>query len=248
MTLRSPSSRALQHGDRDDGRDRGADLHRHRDRRAVDRARCTSGPPGSARPAPATSSCTAPTSRRPAAPSRVTLQPGLRLHAEHHDRSGQGNGDRARRRRRWRCPTPTTTTATRSAARPRYLADMQGAFEVTTCGAGRAGRCVRQMSPRAPITWDTLSDPYALLGDIGWSQLPGLLRRPARAGRLRRGDRAGRPGSTRSARPGSTRTTCGVSNTGAWSLFRNDVNNPMTPSAQRHRRRRSAPTPGTTWR
>ncbi|HMG23021.1 MAG TPA: hypothetical protein VK607_16915, partial [Kofleriaceae bacterium] len=51
----------------------------------------------------------------------------------------------------------------------RYLADMQGVFEVVTCGGGRAGRCVRQMSPRAPITWDSLSDPYALLGDVGWS-------------------------------------------------------------------------------
>src|SRR5439155_3535834 len=51
----------------------------------------------------------------------------------------------------------------------RFLADMQGAFEVVACGAGRTGRCVRQMSPRAPITWDSLSDPYALLGDIGWT-------------------------------------------------------------------------------
>jgi hypothetical protein len=51
----------------------------------------------------------------------------------------------------------------------RYVSDQQGAFEVTACGGGRAGRCVRQMTPRAPITWDALSDPYALVGDTGWS-------------------------------------------------------------------------------
>ena len=51
----------------------------------------------------------------------------------------------------------------------RYLMDWQGAFEVAGCGGGRSGRCVRQMSAQAPITWDTLSDPHALLGDLSWS-------------------------------------------------------------------------------
>jgi O-glycosyl hydrolase len=47
----------------------------------------------------------------------------------------------------------------------KYLMDWQGAFETTACG----GTCVRQMSPQKPITWDALSDPHALLGDVGWS-------------------------------------------------------------------------------
>jgi hypothetical protein len=51
----------------------------------------------------------------------------------------------------------------------RYLSDMQGAFEVTACGGGRGGLCVRQMTPRAPIPWNPLTDPYALLGDVGWA-------------------------------------------------------------------------------
>ncbi|WP_370377570.1 ricin-type beta-trefoil lectin domain protein [Catenulispora sp. GAS73] len=51
----------------------------------------------------------------------------------------------------------------------KYLMDWQGSFEVAACGGGRSGQCVRQMSPQAPITWDTLSDPHALLGDVGWS-------------------------------------------------------------------------------
>ena len=50
----------------------------------------------------------------------------------------------------------------------KFLMDMQGAFEITGCGGGRAGQCVRQMSPQAPIFWNGLSDPYALLGDLSW--------------------------------------------------------------------------------
>jgi len=45
----------------------------------------------------------------------------------------------------------------------------QGAFEVAACGGGRSGQCVHQMSAQTPITWDSLSDPHALLGDLSWS-------------------------------------------------------------------------------
>ncbi len=54
-------------------------------------------------------------------------------------------------------------------AEAEYLMDWQGAFEAAACGGGRSGMCVRQMSPQKPITWDALSDPHALLGDVGWS-------------------------------------------------------------------------------
>jgi hypothetical protein len=106
----------------------------------------------------------------------------------------------------------------------RFLADMQGAFEVVTCGGGRAGRCVRQMSPRAPITWDALSDPYALLGDVGWSNYSVssdvLLEQ---AGYV---EIIGRAGTQHAFGPaGLNAYYLRVSNTGAWSLFRNDVNN-----------------------
>jgi len=109
----------------------------------------------------------------------------------------------------------------------RYLADMQGAFEVTTCGAGRAGRCVRQMSPRAPITWDELSDPYALLGDVGWSNYrissDVLLEQ---AGYV---EIIGRAGTQHAFGPaGLNAYYLRVSSTGAWSVFRNNVNNANT--------------------
>jgi O-glycosyl hydrolase len=52
---------------------------------------------------------------------------------------------------------------------PRYLADMDGAFEIVNCGGGRTGQCVRQMAPQQPVVWRTGSrDPSALLGDLGW--------------------------------------------------------------------------------
>jgi hypothetical protein len=51
----------------------------------------------------------------------------------------------------------------------KYLMDWQGSFEVAACGGGRGGECVRQMSAQAPITWDPLTDPHTLLGDLSWS-------------------------------------------------------------------------------
>jgi hypothetical protein len=109
----------------------------------------------------------------------------------------------------------------------RYLADMQGAFEAVGCGGGRTGRCVRQMTPRAPITWDALSDPYALLGDVGWSNYSVssdvLLEQ---AGYV---EIIGRAGTQHAFGPaGLNAYYLRVSNTGAWSVFRNDVNNTNT--------------------
>jgi hypothetical protein len=109
----------------------------------------------------------------------------------------------------------------------KYLADMQGAFEVTACGAGRAGRCVRQMSPRAPITWDDLSDPYALLGDVGWSNYKvssDVLLESAGYAEV-----IGRATWQHAFGPaGLDAYYLRVSNTGAWSVIRNTVDNPMT--------------------
>jgi hypothetical protein len=124
----------------------------------------------------------------------------------------------------------------------RLLSDQQGAFEVATCGGGRAGRCVRQMSPRAPITWDTLSDPYALIGDTTWSNykvsIDALLEQ---AGYV---EVIGRATWQHAFGPaGLDAYYLRVSNTGAWSLLRNDVNNAVTTI-----RSGTAAAPGTgTW-
>ncbi|TMC12078.1 MAG: galactosylceramidase [Chloroflexi bacterium] len=112
-------------------------------------------------------------------------------------------------------------------AEARYLMDQQGAFEVAACAAGRAGRCVQQMSAQAPITWDTLSDPYALLGDLGWSNYAVasdvLLSQPGYV------EVIGRASTQHSFGPaGLDAYYFRVSDTGQWSILRNDTNNTMT--------------------
>jgi hypothetical protein len=51
----------------------------------------------------------------------------------------------------------------------RYLSDQNGSFEIVSCGSGRSGHCVRQMSPTAPINWDSPSNPYTIIGDLSWT-------------------------------------------------------------------------------
>jgi galactosylceramidase len=51
---------------------------------------------------------------------------------------------------------------------PKYLADQDGAFEVTPC-AGRTGHCLTQAITTAPISWGILPKPFTYLGDQGWT-------------------------------------------------------------------------------
>jgi len=52
----------------------------------------------------------------------------------------------------------------------RYVADMQGVFEVRNCLNGRTGRCLQQVTPMKPIVWqaDREIDVYTLAGDTAW--------------------------------------------------------------------------------
>ncbi|MEV6008134.1 ricin-type beta-trefoil lectin domain protein [Streptomyces sp. NPDC051976] len=108
----------------------------------------------------------------------------------------------------------------------KYLSDIQGAFEVTACGGGRSGRCVRQMTPRAPIAWAKLGDPSALLGDTTWSNYQVssdvLLEQAGYA------EIIGRAGWQNYGTAGLDAYYLRLSNTGAWSLLRNDTSNTMT--------------------
>jgi hypothetical protein len=112
----------------------------------------------------------------------------------------------------------------------RYLSDLQGSFEVTTCAAGRAGRCVRQMAPRPPITWASLSDAYTLLGDTNWAtytvSTDVLLESAGYAELL------GRVGTQAPFNPpGLNSYRLRVSNTGAWSIRRTNTSNQVTTLA-----------------
>jgi hypothetical protein len=112
----------------------------------------------------------------------------------------------------------------------KYLMDQQGAFEAVACAAGRSGRCVRQMTPRAPITWTGLSDPYALLGDLSWSNYTvasDVLLEQAGYVEL-----IGRATWQHAFGPaGLDAYYFRVRDTGAWSILRNDTNNSVTTLA-----------------
>ncbi|GGS91407.1 ricin-type beta-trefoil lectin domain protein [Streptomyces cinerochromogenes] len=113
----------------------------------------------------------------------------------------------------------------------KYLMDWQGAFEVAGCGGGRSGKCVRQMSPQKPITWDVLSDPHALLGDVGWSNYTVssdvLLEQSGYAELIGRAN-AQDYSSTGQLNAYHLR----VSDTGAWSIQRSNTNGNVTTLAQ----------------
>ena len=104
---------------------------------------------------------------------------------------------------------------------------MQGAFEITGCGGSRSGRCVRQMTMQAPIPWNPLTNPHALLGDAGWANYKVssdvLLQQPGYVQII------GRATSQRLFDPGALNAYyLRVQNTGAWSLLRNDVSKVVT--------------------
>jgi hypothetical protein len=103
---------------------------------------------------------------------------------------------------------------------PTYLSQQQGAFETVACGGGRGGQCVRQMAPAAPITWDTLANPYTLLGSLGWTDYTvGVDALFEQAGSVQV---MGRVGTQRGFNvSGIDADYLQVSNVGAWSIVRN---------------------------
>jgi hypothetical protein len=123
----------------------------------------------------------------------------------------------------------------------RYLADMDGAYEVVAC-AGRGGRCVRQMSSEAPIAWGTLSDPSALLGDTSWSHY--TLTADALMPQTGYVELQGRVGTQQAHAPAKVNAYfLRVSSAGAWSILKSDTSATLTTLASG-----TAAAPGTnTW-
>ena len=156
----------------------------------------------------------------------VTLQPGFVYTLT--TTTGQGRGTATGPAQSpLTLPYSDTYDGYATGAEAKYVADQQGAFEVAACGAGRSGSCVRQMSAQAPITWDGLSDPYALAGDTTWSNYSVasdvLLERPGYA------EVIGRATWQHSFGPaGLDAYYLRVTDAGAWSLLRNDTSNSMT--------------------
>ncbi len=109
----------------------------------------------------------------------------------------------------------------------KYLMDMEGAFEASACGAGRAGTCVRQASTQQAIPWKTRTDPYALLGNVAWNNYAvsadALLEKPGYASLI---GRAGGQDTGNQAALNAYHFR--VSDTGAWSILRTSTNAQVT--------------------
>ncbi|WP_225851292.1 ricin-type beta-trefoil lectin domain protein [Streptomyces sp. HPF1205] len=113
----------------------------------------------------------------------------------------------------------------------KYLMDWQGAFEVAACGGGRSGMCVRQMSAQAPITWDPLTDPHTLLGDLSWGNYTVssdvMLEKSGYADLLGRANSQSYSGAA-----GLNAYHLRVSDTGAWSILSSNTGGNVTTLAQ----------------
>ncbi len=113
---------------------------------------------------------------------------------------------------------------------PRYLSQQQGAFEVEPCAGGRSGQCVQQQAPVQPIEWDGNSNPYTIGGNLSWGNYTvsaDVLLEQAGAVQL-----IGRAGWQHSFGPaGINDYYLQVSNTGAWSIVRNNTSDSLTTLA-----------------
>jgi hypothetical protein len=116
-------------------------------------------------------------------------------------------------------------------AEAKYLMDWQGAFEATGCGGGRTGQCVRQMSAQAPITWDPLTDPHTLLGDLSWNNYTVssdvLLEKSGYVELMGRASSQSYSGAA-----GLNAYHLRVSDTGAWSILNSNTNGNVSTLAR----------------
>jgi hypothetical protein len=107
---------------------------------------------------------------------------------------------------------------------------MEGAFEVEKCAGGRSGKCVQQEIATAPITWKNraVNNPLAVLGDPGWTNytisVDALLQQPGSVELIGRIKTVLRPTGIQGYR-------LQISDTGGWSLFREDSATATTPLA-----------------
>jgi hypothetical protein len=113
---------------------------------------------------------------------------------------------------------------------PRYLSQMQGAFEAEPCAGGRSGHCVQQQAATRPIEWDGDSNPYTIGGNLSWANYTvaadALL---AQAGSVQL---IGRAGTQHAFGPaGINEYYLQLSNTGAWSIVRNNTSDSLTTLA-----------------
>ena len=113
---------------------------------------------------------------------------------------------------------------------PRYLSQMQGAFEVEPCAGGRSGNCLQQQAATQPIEWDNNANPYTIGGNLSWANYTvsaSALMTQAGAVQL-----LGRVGPQQGFSPANIDDYyLQLSNTGAWSIVRNSTSGTLTTLA-----------------
>ena len=113
---------------------------------------------------------------------------------------------------------------------PRYLSQMQGAFEVEPCTGGRSGNCLQQQAATQPIEWDNGATPYTIGGNLSWANYTvsaDALMEQAGAVQL-----LGRVGTMAAFSPANVNDYyLQLSNTGAWSVVRNSTSGTRTTLA-----------------
>jgi Glycosyl hydrolase family 59/F5/8 type C domain len=95
----------------------------------------------------------------------VTLQPGHVYTLS--TTTGQGKGGAVSPQPRpWALPYSDSFDSYPSGAAPKYLSDLDGAFETAPCEGGRSGQCLRQVISQQPVDWNGLFDyPVTVIGD-----------------------------------------------------------------------------------
>jgi Glycosyl hydrolase family 59/Ricin-type beta-trefoil lectin domain/Concanavalin A-like lectin/glucanases superfamily len=110
---------------------------------------------------------------------------------------------------------------------PRYLSQVQGAFEVGPCAGGRSGQCVQQQAPVRPIEWDSNANPFTIGGSPNWTNYTvsadALI---AQAGSVQLIGRAG--SQVGYYPPAASGYYLQLSNTGAWQVVRSNSSGTLT--------------------
>jgi len=127
-------------------------------------------------------------------------------------------------------PYSDTFAGDTAGQQPRYLSQMQGAFEVAPCAAGRSGNCLQQQAATQPIEWDGNATPYTIGGNLSWANYTvsadALI---AQAGSVQL---LGRVGAQKAFTPANINDYyLQLSNTGAWSITRNSTGGTRTTLA-----------------
>jgi hypothetical protein len=112
----------------------------------------------------------------------------------------------------------------------KYVSDMQGAFEVQKCAAGRSGMCLQQMAATKPIEWQDDSDAFTLVGDPTWTnysmQADVELAKPGTVELIGRAGTQNRPQSHQQG------YYFQISDTGDWTILKSDADGNRTVLAR----------------